>query len=92
MLRDILEKAKEYTQAWEAYQKGERAEKPAEKLELEQMRSAFQGNIPVLIHTAGARDVMATARIFYDGFKLSTIVSHATFHGYKVADEMAKRD
>lgn len=92
MLRDILEKAKEYTEEWRAYEKGEREEKPAKKPELEQMRKVFQGTIPVLVHTAGARDVMATARIFYDEFQLSTIVSHATFHGYKVAHEMAKRD
>ena len=92
ILRDILEKAKEYTEAWEVYEKGQRAEKPTKKPELEQMREAFRGAIPVLIHTAGARDVMATARIFYDEFQLSTIVSHATFHGYKVAREMAKRD
>jgi len=92
MLRDILEKAKEYTQPWAAYQKGERVEKPTQKPELEQMRSALQGDIPVLIHTASARDVMATARIFHDEFQLPTIVSHATFHGYKVAKEMAMRD
>ena len=92
ILRDILEEAKEYTKTWEAYQNGERTEKPTEKPELEQMRKAFQRAIPVLVHTASARDVMATARIFHDEFQLSTIVSHATFHGYKVADEMAKRD
>jgi imidazolonepropionase-like amidohydrolase len=92
ILRDILEKAKAYTKTWEACQKRKQAEKPAEKPELEQMRKALQRAIPVLIHTASARDTMATARIFFDEFKLSTIVSHATFHGYKVADEMAKRD
>lgn len=92
ILRDILEEAKEYTKTWEAYQNGVRTEKPTEKPELEQMRKAFQRAIPVLVHTAGACDVMATARIFHDEFQLSTIVSHATFHGYKVADEMAKRD
>jgi len=92
ILRDILEKGKEYTRTWDAYEKGEPVTKPVEKPELEQMRSAFQKDIPVLIHTAGARDVMATARIFYDEYQLSTIVSHATFHGYKVAGAMAKRD
>jgi imidazolonepropionase-like amidohydrolase len=92
ILRDILEEAKEYTKTWEAYQNGERTGKPTEKPELEQMRKAFQRAIPVLVHTASACDVMATARIFHDEFQLSTIVSHATFHGYKVADEMAKRD
>jgi imidazolonepropionase-like amidohydrolase len=92
MLRDILEKGKEYNQSWEAYENGRRADKPARKPELEQMRGVFQGDIPVLIHTASAKDVMATARIFCDEYQLSTIVSHATFDGYKMADEMAKRD
>jgi imidazolonepropionase-like amidohydrolase len=92
ILRDILRKAKEYTQTWEACQKEKQAEKATEKPEFEQMRKALQSVIPVLVHTASARDVMATARIFSDEFKLSTIVSHATFNGYKVAHEMAKRD
>jgi imidazolonepropionase-like amidohydrolase len=35
---------------------------------------------------------MATARVFHDEYQLKTIVSHATFHGYKVAREMAQRD
>jgi len=92
ILRDILDKAKAYTQTWEAYQKGELKDKPKEKPEFENMRKAFEGAIPTLVHTASARDVMATARIFHDEYRLKTIVSHATFHGYKVAKEMAKRD
>ena len=92
MLRDILEKGKEYNRSWEAYERGEQADKPARKPELEQMRSVFRGDIPVLVHTASAKDVMATARIFFDEYQLFTIVSHGTFDGYKVADEMAKRD
>ncbi len=92
ILRDILDKAKEYTAEWEAYEKGELKDKPTVKPEFEQMRKVFEGAIPTLVHTASARDVMATARIFHDEYQLSTIVSHATFDGYKVAKEMAKRD
>jgi len=92
ILRDILDKGKAYTRAWEAYQKGELKNKPEERPEFENMREAFEGAIPTLIHTASARDVMATARIFHDEYRLKTIVSHATFHGYKVAKEMANRD
>jgi len=91
MLRDFLRKAKEYTLAWQAYQKGQRSERPKEKPELEQARCAFEGAIPTLVHTAGACDVMATARIFHDEFGLATIVSHGCYDGYKVAKEMAKR-
>jgi imidazolonepropionase-like amidohydrolase len=88
ILRDILNKAKAYAQTHEAYEKDE----PGERLEYENMRQAVEGSIPTLVHTASARDVMATARIFHDEYQLKTIVSHATFHGYKVAREMAQRD
>jgi len=92
ILRDILNKGKAYTQTWQAYEKGEIKNKPGERLEYENMRLAIEGTIPTLVHTASARDVMATARIFHDEYQLKTIVSHATFHGYKVAKEMAQRD
>ena len=92
MLRDILDKGKAYSRRWEAYEKGEVENKPQEMPEYENVREALEGAVPTLIHTAGAPDVMATARIFHDEYRLKTIVSHATFHGYKVAEEMAKRD
>jgi imidazolonepropionase-like amidohydrolase len=92
ILRDILDKGRAYTQKWEAYKDGKAKDKPKEKPEFENMRAALDGSIPTLIHTASARDVMATARIFHDEYRLKTIVSHATFNGYKVAKEMAQRD
>jgi imidazolonepropionase-like amidohydrolase len=92
ILRDILNKGRAYTQVHQAYEKGEIKDEPGERLEYENMRQVVEGSIPTLIHTASARDVMATARIFHDEYQLKTIVSHATFHGYKVAKEMAKRD
>jgi len=92
IIRDILNKGKAYNKTWQAYDKGELKNKPKEEPEYENMRKAFGGAIPTLVHTASARDVMATARIFHDEYKLKTIVSHATFDGYKVAGEMAKRD
>jgi len=92
ILRDILNKAKAYTQIHQAYEKGEIKKDPGESLEYENMRPAIESAIPTLVHTASARDVMATARIFHDEYQLKTIVSHATFHGYKVAKEMAQRD
>ncbi len=92
ILRDILDKGRAYSRLWQAYERGEVEDKPKEMPEFENMREALEGAIPTLIHTASARDVMATARIFHDEYGLKTIVSHATFDGYKVAKEMAKRD
>ncbi len=92
ILRDILNKGKAYTQIHQAYEKGQIKDEPGKRLEYENMRQAVERTIPTLVHTASARDVMATARIFNDEYQLKTIVSHATFHGYKVAQEMAQRD
>ncbi|MHC4694180.1 MAG: amidohydrolase family protein [Planctomycetota bacterium] len=92
ILRDILNKGKAYTQTRQAYEKGDIKNEPGERLEYENMRPAIESAIPTLVHTASARDVMATARVFHDEYQLKTIVSHATFHGYKVAKEMAQRD
>ena len=92
ILRHILDKGKVYTRKWEDYKKDTLKDRPREKPEFENMRKSLEGAIPALVHTASARDVMATARIFHDEYKLKTIVSHATFDGYKVAKEMAKRD
>lgn len=91
ILRDILDKGKRYAKEQEASEQGEAGGQSGRKPEYENMRPAVKGEIPTLVHTASAKDVMATARVFYDEYKLETIVSHATFDGYKVAREMAKR-
>jgi imidazolonepropionase-like amidohydrolase len=47
--------------------------------------------VPVLIHTAGARDVVATARMFQDVFGLWMVLSHGCFDGWQAAAAVAKR-
>ena len=91
-LTHLLDDAKEYTEAWDLYEEGKTQEAPEFRPEMEQLKGLFRKEYPVLIHTAGARDVMGTMRMFLDRYDLWTIVSHATFHGYKVAHEAAERD
>lgn len=90
-LRKVLEDARAYNEAWGAYEKGAEKARPAKREDLELMRGLFQRKWPVIIHTADARDVMATVRIFNDEFKIPLIVSHGEFGGYKSAPEIAKR-
>lgn len=90
-LRKILDEAKAYNEAWSVHEKGA-GEKPKRRENLELMRGLFQGKWPVLIHTADARDVMATVRMFHDEYKIPCIVSHGEFGGYKSAPEIAKRN
>ncbi len=90
-LRKVMEDARAYNEACSVAEKGG-GKPPAKREDLELMRGLFQRKWPVIIHTADARDVMATVRIFHDEFKVPCIVSHGEFGGYKAASEIAKRD
>jgi len=90
-MRQILEQAKEYTEAWRAYEQGERKEKPKLKLELEKMRKAFNGEMPTIVHTYSGWGVMQTIRMFNDEKNLKVIPTHTAYGGYAVGAEAAKR-
>ncbi len=92
LMRQILKQAKEYTDAWRAYERGERKEKPKYKLELEKMRKAFNGEIPAIVHTYSGWGVMQTIRMFSDENNLNVIPTHTAYGGYIVGKEAAKRD
>jgi len=91
-MRQILKQAKEYTDAWRAYERGERKEKPKLKLELEKMRKAFNGEMPAIVHTYSGWGVMQTIRMFNDENNLKVIPTHTAYGGYIVGDEAAKRE
>ena len=91
-MRQILKQAKEYTEAWRAYERGELKEKPKLKLELEKMRKAFNGEIPAIVHTYSGWGVMQTIRMFSDENKLNVIPTHTAYGGYVVGTEAAKRE
>ncbi len=92
ILRQILKQAKQYTEAWRAYERGERKEKPKYKLELEKMRKAFNGEMPTIVHTYSGWGVMQTIRMFNDENNLKVIPTHTAYGGYIVGQEAAKRD
>jgi len=92
ILRQILKQAKEYTEAWQAYERGERKEKPKYKLELEKMRKAFNGEIPTIVHTYSGWGVMQSIRMFNDENNLKVIPTHTAYGGYIVGREAAKRE
>ena len=90
-MRQILEQAKEYTDSWRAYEKGEREEKPKLRLELEKMRKAFSGEMPAIVHTYSGWGVMQTIRMFSDENNLNVIPTHTAYGGYAVGTEAAQR-
>jgi imidazolonepropionase-like amidohydrolase len=91
MLRQILQEAKEYTDAWRAYEQGETKKKPKYRAELEKMRRAFEGKIPTIVHTYEGWGVMQTIRMFNDENNLEVIATHTAGGGYAVGDEAGKR-
>lgn len=89
-LTELLRRAERYTAAWRAFAEG-RGPQPRLQPELEQLRKVFEREVPVLIHTAGARDCVATARMFQDVFALRMVLSHGCFDGWMAAAALAKR-
>jgi len=90
LLTKTLLEAKQYALAWHLFEQG-KGPKPTSRPDLEQLRLVADKKVPVLIHTAGARDIAATARMFQDVFDVWMILSHGCFNGHWAAICCAKR-
>ncbi|MBP8298743.1 MAG: amidohydrolase family protein [Planctomycetes bacterium] len=90
LLVQLLERGRDYAAAWRAFAAGT-GDKPKFDASLEQLRLVFDKKVPVLIHTAGARDCIATARMFQDVFDVRMVLSHGCFDGWVAATALAKR-
>jgi imidazolonepropionase-like amidohydrolase len=90
LLTRILQRGRDYAAQWRAHREG-KGPAPAFAPELEQLRQVFEKKVPVLIHTAGARDCIATARMFQDVFDLWMVLSHGCFDGWTAAAALARR-
>jgi len=89
LLTQALEKGRDYATAWRDARAG-KGEAPQFDPTLEQLRKVFDGEVPVLIHTAGARDCVATARMFQGVFDVRMILSHGSFDGWIAAGPLAE--
>jgi imidazolonepropionase-like amidohydrolase len=65
---------------------------PARDITMENLSAVLEKKTPVLVHTAGARDVMGTMRMFHDEMDVRVIISHGEFGGFRAAEEAAKRN
>lgn len=90
LLTKTLLEAKQYALAWHLFEQG-KGQRPTSRPDLEQLRLVADKKVPVLIHTAGARDIAATARMFQDVFDVWMILSHGCFNGHWAAICCAKR-
>lgn len=71
---------------------GKSIDPPADNIGLDNLRAVLEKKTPVFVHTAGARDVMETVRMFHDEMNLNVVISHGEFGGFRAAQEVAKRD
>ena len=91
-LRKMLESARHHHEAWTRWEEKKTGPKPPARPDLDALRGLFRREFPVIVHTAGARDVMQTARMLHDEFRLWVVVTHGCFNAHLVAGELAKRD
>lgn len=91
MLTRRLEQGRDYAAAWRAHEAGT-GPRPERDASLEQLRLVFDKQVPVLIHTAGARDCVSTARMFQDVFDVQMVLSHGCFDGFMAAAALARRN
>ena len=106
MLREMFTRARKYDAkmtAWEKSQKtkvastgpvpkAKAAKAPKRQPGLDNMREVLGKRTPVFVHTASARDVYQTMRMFHDDMQLPVVISHGEFGGFRAAKEAAKRD
>jgi imidazolonepropionase-like amidohydrolase len=95
VLREFLEKAREYKRKWDTYTekkaKGEDASPPDKDLKLETLKDVLEGRIRVHIHCYRMDEMATLIAISKEfGWKIASF-QHA-LEAYKVADVLAKED
>jgi imidazolonepropionase-like amidohydrolase len=85
-----LEQGRDYAKAWRDHKEG-KGQEPKLQPALEQLRKVFDREVPVIIHTAGLRDCLSTARMFQELFDVRMILSHGSFDGWVAAEPLAKK-
>jgi imidazolonepropionase-like amidohydrolase len=91
LIREALREGKIYTDAWDAFEAGNREKAPVKNPRLEYFRGLFHRDYPVVVHTQGAALIQSTLRILHDELKLWVVIDHGTFDGFKLAGEVTKR-
>jgi imidazolonepropionase-like amidohydrolase len=88
--RKIFVRAQAYRQKWEDFRSGKETNQPDRDIDLEPVVEILEGKRIVHFHTHRADDIMTILRLA-DEFKFRVVLHHVT-EGYKVANEIAKRN
>jgi len=89
MLKVVLKEARDYHQAWVAFENG-KGDKPKRNPRLDSLRGMFRREFPVLLHAYGSNDTMTAVRVLKWGLDLDIIISHGVYDSYLIKKELAK--
>jgi imidazolonepropionase-like amidohydrolase len=90
LIREALQKARDYQSAWNAYAKDKKGQPPARDLSLEALVPVLRREMPVLIHCERKDDILTALRLA-DEFQLKIILDGAA-EAYALVDEIKKRN
>jgi len=90
LLRETLVKAQEYKERLDQYEKEKKGREPQKDSAMDALLPVLEGKTAVLVHAERMDDILTALRIA-DEFKLKLILDGAS-DGYKVVDEIKKRD
>lgn len=89
MLKVVMREAKDYHEAWCAFEEGRTAEKPDFNPRLEPLRGLWRKEYPVIFHAYGQNDTMTAIRIMKWGLDADIVLSHGVYDSFKIADVLA---
>ncbi len=84
-LRQTLQEAKDYDQAWDDFEAGKTEEQPLFSPTFDAFRDLFSGKFIASMHTQQYQVVMMTLMLVHKQFGIKTVLDHSTFDGYKTA-------
>jgi len=90
ILRQHLNAAVLYNDAWTAYERGETSVPPTRDLAMEPIRPVLRGELPVLIHTYETWGVLMSMGMFYEEYGLKAIATHDGYGSWKAARTVAR--
>ena len=91
-LRLTLQKAKEYNDAWKAFESGRTKTRPDYDVAWHGLRGLMAQRFPATVHTQIYQVFMKTLTLLHDEFNIWTVPNHSTFDSYKAAELVIERD
>lgn len=95
IVREMFTKAQQYVARWDEFEKnkssGHPLPRPEKDPKLETLAAIMRGDIRVNIHCYRKDDLLTVLRIA-DEFGFKPVAFHHVLEGYKIAEELAKRD